>query len=335
MKKKYLIFLLLGMIFLCMGCSDSEQASNAAHSGGEKAEEQVAFVKRIPMNEKLTQEASEKGTTETLQYTTHSYALEAVTDREEVMVDKEIIVYLPYNYDSSKSYNIVYMLHGTSDNEKYWLGDSSTGNVTKNMIDTMIESKKCEPTIFVSTCYYSFDKDMQFDDLSTEPYADEWPMYYWEELRNDIVPLVEKNYSTYAQGDVSEEGLTNSREHRAFVGLSRGSMTSVNSVMMECLDWFSSFGSYSGVWADFDQFKEKLNSDEYKDFSIDAWYNGNGSADFSLENHEAFKEKVLTEMPERFKMDENYYWVNFPGGSHAFNCWLPDLYNSMLVFFQE
>ena len=28
-------------------------------------------------------------------------------------------------------------------------------------------------------------------------------------------------------------------------------------------------------------------------------------------------------------------WIRFPGGFHAFNCWLPHLYNAMLVFFTK
>ena len=31
--------------------------------------------------------------------------------------------------------------------------------------------------------------------------------------------------------------------------------------------------------------------------------------------------KVLAEMPERLKDGENYAWVSFPGGEHAYNCW--------------
>ena len=62
--------------------------------------------------------------------------------------------------------------------------------------------------------------------------------------------------------------------------------------------------------------------------------NGNGTMDFALENHEAFRDRCLTEMSERFRDGDNYAWICFKGGSHAYNCWLPHLYNSMLVFFK-
>ncbi len=40
-------------------------------------------------------------------------------------------------------------------------------------------------------------------------------------------------------------------------------------------------------------------------------------------------------MSDRFEDGENLVWVNFKGSTHACNCWLPDLYNSLLVFFTK
>ena len=37
----------------------------------------------------------------------------------------------------------------------------------------------------------------------------------------------------------------------------------------------------------------------------------------------------------RSKAYLRYCWICFKGGSHAYNCWLPHLYNSMLVFFKK
>lgn len=72
-----------------------------------------------------------------------------------------------------------------------------------------------------------------------------------------------------------------------------------------------------------------------KDLDVKFWYNGNGTADFSLENHEQFRDLCLSEMPERFRDGDNYAWISFRGGAHAYNAWLPDLYNSLLVFFTK
>ena len=313
------------------------------------------FIKKVPMKPKYTEDVEHHGTVETLRYTTHAYAIEAVAagnvvsaeddnpdimpldkdalcgDQTEFVMEKELLVYLPYGYDPAQKYNVVYALHGTEGDETYWIGDNATGSSTRKMIDRMIDKGECAPFILVTPNYYSIpaDKAELFTDWYTgDMLANIWPMYFWQELRNDIIPLVESSYSTYG-------GESDARDHRAFCGLSRGSMTTINSVMMHCLDQFAYFGAFSGAWCDFDAFKATLESDEYKDLDVKFWYNGNGSADFSLENHEAFRDRCLTEMPDRFVDGENFAWISFKGGAHAYNAWLPDLYNSLLVFFTK
>ena len=77
-----------------------------------------------------------------------------------------------------------------------------------------------------------------------------------------------------------------------------------------------------------------LNSDEYKDLPVKFWYNGSGSADMAHDEHQIMAQKVLADMPERFTDGENYCWVEFKGGTHAYNCWLPHLYNCLKVFYK-
>ena len=76
-------------------------------------------------------------------------------------------------------------------------------------------------------------------------------------------------------------------------------------------------------------------SDGWKNCDFKYWYNGNGTEDFSLGNHEEFLNEVLEKMPDRFSLDKNVAWVVFDGGGHAYNCWIADLYNSLLVFFKK
>ena len=80
---------------------------------------------------------------------------------------------------------------------------------------------------------------------------------------------------------------------------------------------------------------ETLESDEYRDLDVKFWYNGNGENDFSLENHQQFLNRCLTEMPHRFADGDNVAWISFKNGAHALTCWLPHLYNSLLVFFTK
>ena len=323
------------------------------------AESQTAypwsFITKIPMKKQYTQETEHKGTVTTLRYTVHAYALEAAAagvpetafdeylsapaiDREalcgdetEFTVEKELYVYLPYGYDPAQKYDVVYILHGTGGDETYWLGDTDMGRKAVPMLDRMIETGACKPVIVVAPTYYSIpeNKASLFEDIMEgDPLANVWPMYFWMEMRNDIIPLIDETYSTY--GDEPD-----ARDHRAFAGLSRGSMTTVNSIMMHCLDQFAYFGNYSGMWCDFDAFRAALESEEYRDLDVKFWYNGNGENDFALPNHRQFLDSCLAEMSDRFADGDNVAWISFKNGAHALTCWLPDFYNSLLVFFTK
>ena len=47
-----------------------------------------------------------------------------------------------------------------------------------------------------------------------------------------------------------------------------------------------------------------------------------------------FCEEIKARMADRVTDGENYAYVEFKGGTHAYNCWLPHLYNCLLVFFK-
>ena len=58
-------------------------------------------------------------------------------------------VYIPYGYDPSKGYNVVYLMHGIGDEEGYWLGagpyaeggekyNRETAKYTTSVFDNMI-----------------------------------------------------------------------------------------------------------------------------------------------------------------------------------------------------
>ena len=62
----------------------------------------------------------EKGTVETVKYTTRDYEMEgygAIVPGYE----KEMSVYLPYGYDPAEKYNLLILLHGLGGSEDYWL----------------------------------------------------------------------------------------------------------------------------------------------------------------------------------------------------------------------
>ena len=107
MKKILAVALLAAMILSLCASAMADVYSDAG------------FIKKIPMKAKYTSGVENKGTVEKITYTCHSYALEALNEGKEVIVEKELYVYLPYGYSEETSYNVIYLMHGGGEDEKY------------------------------------------------------------------------------------------------------------------------------------------------------------------------------------------------------------------------
>ncbi len=301
----------------------------------------MSLLSSLNAKDEICQTRKKQGRIETLEYQTHSYVYEEANPGTEVIVTKKLNVWLPPEYNPKLAHNVVYLLHGTGQMQDYWLGDQSAfgeachGAETRGILDGLVEEGLLTNTIVVTPTYYSMPEEdipATVDDFFSEPYADRWPMLFYKELRETIIPLVESTYLCGSQGDMSDEALAKSHTRRGFVGASRGSMATVNSVMMRCKDLFAYFGCFSGVWAEFDEFKAVYENEGAGD-SVVFWYNGNGTRDFSLENHQEFCQKAIDQMPVAFVNGVNFAWVNFNGGDHNYQSWACHLYNALLCFF--
>lgn len=169
-------------------------------------------------------ENDKPGTIESLAYTTPN--LTNGTD------DKKLNVYLPYGYDAndtSKKYNVLYLMHGGGENENLIFGGPGQSKELKKILDNMIANGDIEPLIVVTPTFYGGKND---------------PAFFHEELIQDIIPLVETQYHTYANS-ASLDDLKASRAHRAFGGFSMGSVTTWYT-FIECLDYFKYYMPLSG-----------------------------------------------------------------------------------------
>lgn len=284
---------------------------------------------------------------ETLEYETPAYAVNAVLGTD-YTITKSLNIYLPYGYDPAKEYNILYLMHGGGDDQDYWLtelSDRTHGKTTRNVLDNMIQDGLCDPMIIVTPTFYSGVEGVEITDdqcdaviaeLGEDNYTkieDLYTWYFQYELRDQIIPLIESTYSTYAQGDVSEENLIATRDHRAYAGLSMGSMTSMHSILMGNLDYISYIGSFSGAKTNLDLFTSTL-QEKYADYPVNYWFNGEGTEDIAFEEHYKFYYDVLDAMPDKFIDTENAAMVILDGSQHNYAAWIADLYNALLVFFK-
>ncbi len=254
------------------------------------------------------------GTVEELRYQTNAYG----TDGRDV--EKCAQVYLPYGYDENLRYNILYLMHGTGDDENYWL---LTNPQNKDMLDRMIASGCIDPLIVVTPTFYT-EEDCA-DSLDTLTFS------FREELRNDLMVAVESRYATYAES-VDSEGFTASRDHRAFAGLSRGAVTAAHSALCGSLDYFSWFGIFSAFRTEESYLRQTLQSETFQDYSIHYLYMTSGNFDFALLPQIRGYDMLLNLEP-RLTQGVNTEFDVFPMRYHSMGSWHLALYNFLQRIF--
>lgn len=259
-------------------------------------------------------EPEQAGTVEEVVYETKAYAT------DERNVTKTAYVYLPYGYSGEKEYNILYLMHGTGDDEKYWL---KTNPYNKIMLDNLIASGDIQPLIVVTPTFYV--EDDCADDLDQLTYS------FAKELRNDLMPEIESSYSTYAKS-ADDAGFSESRDHRAFAGLSRGAVTMYHSVLCQSLDYFSWFGAFSGSRTDAQAFEDTIQSGEFAELPINYLYVASGNFDFALPG-QVQDYQALLDIEPRLRAGVNTTFDVFPMRYHSMGNWHLALYNYLQKIF--
>lgn len=196
---------------------------------------------------------------------------------------------------------------------------------TVTILDNMMADGVCDPCIIVTPAYYRGDEE-------ADKNADYITEHFHIELRKDLIPAVEKHYSTYASDDVSEENLIATREHRAFVGLSLGSLTTYRAAFYNNFDLFAWYGPFSGCCGPFGDHDvevkricETLAADEKKGLPLKFMFCCNGDKDIAFAGHTDIMGKVLPICPQ-IKKGENYDFFVIPGGAHDMKAWQLHLY---------
>ena len=168
------------------------------------------------------------GSIEEIAYETHDYL-----NADETVYTKPAFVYLPPDYDPSKKYNVLYLMHGIGGNEREW-GMTGLTSTVKALMDNLIHYGDIEPFIVVAPNGRSYKDYANTSGDSTSFY------YFGAELRNDLMPYIESHYSVYTAADGES-----ARDHRAMAGLSMGSFqTSITTLSNP--DLFGYAGLFSG-----------------------------------------------------------------------------------------
>ena len=206
---------------LCMSsCSDIEEDRPVLppdQDGTEKPDTSQDYTELISKTASVPviygQEAEHRGEVVRIDYNTRDYAEGTGRTRTNTAY-----VYLPYRYGENinQRYNVLYLVHG------HYATAATTfeaeDGLVRKLLDHMTGNGDMAPTIVVSPSYNYGEPTPDYVDA--DPYCEALP----QELVNDLIPLVESRYRTYAES-TDAAGLEASREHRAIGGFSMGAVT--------------------------------------------------------------------------------------------------------------
>lgn len=304
------------------------------------------------------------GKVEKITYNTRSYVAEAIyadkLDGKQLPMEKTAYVYTPYGYDSADKdtkYNVLYLLHGNGGWEGLWFAfdqenpddltpqsaySNDYGYGSLNVLNYLMDNELAEKTIVVTPTFYS------------NGYPDEYPVsddewrttqYFGQELINDLMPYIAKNYNTYAEvtDDMTDEevaaALKAARDYQGYAGLSMGSVTSFNSIWRYCLEYFAYIGSLSAGAGDDTEELIELKNTTYKDCDVKYWYASSGSFEtpegkFQPTYLSFVKQIEGMQHGSDIEAGDNCEFMVIRSTAHTFDTWVTDLYNFMQVFFK-
>lgn len=308
-------FLILAACLLSAGCLQGAQAESnqdaIADAIAQETSKDYVLDTSIPL--RFVTSSLRQGTVEEITYTTYDYF------GDQAEYTKRAYVYLPYDYSPDRQYKLLILCHGIGGSEDEW-GMADRYSKVKMMMDRLIDDGIIEPFIVVTPNGRAGNMSRPGINQSTS-----YMSFYQfgKELRSDLLPYIEANYSTYA-------GEENARDHRAMAGLSMGGMQTINIGMCECLDLFSWFGAFSACPTTYTAKEIAQRLEQFPGQEIHYFYNLCGTTDNVA--YASASAAAMNILPYTDRLTEaNYTWQEKPGG-HDFNIWYLGFYNFARIF---
>lgn len=199
-------------------------------------------------------------------------------------------VYTPPNYDmdQNKRFPVLYLQHGSGENQTSWGNQGRAGII----LDNLIADRKCPPMIVVMEEGYAYAPHAKTDESGRRINSFE------QLLIDETIPLIESHYRVVADKD-----------HRAIAGLSMGGGQAMR-IGLGNLDTFSYLGCFSGAARDTGELikdRRKVND------SLKLFWIGCGTEDFVYERSIAVRDALK-------KMKIKHEFHDHPG-THEWQSW--------------
>lgn len=282
------------------------------------------------LDKKYYEKCSEPGSLIKLKYNSKTY------NEENRDIAKEVLVYLPYNYDKTEeSYNVFYLMHGGGGDCNEVFGGMEAKTELKNILDNMIYYGDIKPLIVAAPSFYYEGTE---EAKTIQSAAGLLTQNFHHEFVNDLIPLIER-----------EVRAKTGREYRAFGGYSMGSEATWN-IFARCLKQVKYFMPMSGdCWAIQVQ-GGKLCPRETADYLKNAAHeSGIEKDDFCIyqlvgDNGVAYEavDTMIKEMmgnDDIFKFSDSFENGNIiytvaEGGTHSYEYCYKYIYNALPLFFK-
>ncbi|GAB3027919.1 hypothetical protein GCM10027051_36130 [Niabella terrae] len=228
---------------------------------------------------------------------------------ETVGNDRQATVYTPPGFSKTKTYPVLYLLHGIGGDEKEWLN----GGTPQIIMDNLYADAKAEPMIIVMPNGRAMKDDRAVGNIMAPEKVQAFSKFE-RDLIDDLIPFIEKTYPVKSD-----------RRFRAIAGLSMGGGQSLNFGLgnLNLFAWVAGFSSAPNtrppqqLLPDPDQARENL---KLLFISCGA---SDGLISFSRRTHDYLKEKTVPHI----------YFIE-PGG-HDFKVWKNGLYMYSQLLFKK
>jgi len=147
---------------------------------------------------------------------------------------RHLVIYTPPDYDTNLKarYPVLYLQHGSGEDETGWVKQGKTNFI----LDNLIASGRAKPMIIVMSNGYAIKPGAVAQvPAPGQPGGPRVPSSLDEELLGNTIPFVDGKYRTIAD-----------QPHRAMAGLSMGSMQTLQ-ITTAHMDKFAYIGAFSGA----------------------------------------------------------------------------------------
>ena len=222
---------------------------------------------------------------------------------------RDFYMYTPPGYDqnSTEKYPVLYIMHGGGEDQRGW----ATQGKTDLIIDNLIAEKKAVPMIVV----------MVDGNMPGRGAGDESLKLYEREMKEAVIPFVEKNYRVKAEA-----------KYRALAGLSMGGIQTLFAGIRNT-DVFAYLGVFSsGYWTNQPELANpqydfmKSNAEKINANLQQFWISQGGKEDIAWQNCQVMIKKLD-------EMKIKYTYSEYPGG-HTWPVWRNNIFKFAQVLFK-